>query len=169
MSNLSLYNITNKFVELMDKAENEELTPEEVQAISSELEQELLHKSSNIIAYIKNGESLINAIKDEETRLEEMRKTGEKKLEKFKTYVLDNMNRLGLIEIPTQLGSLKVAKNPISIEIINEDEVPEEFKKEVVKITIDKTAIKNHFKETGEIVAGTRAVTDKTSLRIKGV
>lgn len=167
MGNLSLYNITNKFVELMDKAENEELTPEEVQAIGIELEKELLNKSSNIIGYIKNAESLINAIKDEETRLEEMRKTGERKLEKFKTYVLDNMNRLGIIEIPTELGSLKVARNPISIEILNEDEVPNEFKKEKTTISIDKTAIKKHFSETGEIVAGTRVVNDKTSLRIK--
>lgn len=167
MSNLSLYNITNKFVELMNKTENEELTEEEIQTLGAELEQELLNKSSNIIAYIKNAESLVNAIKDEETRLEEMRKTGEKKLEKFKSYVLDNMNRLGIIEIPTSLGSLKVAKNPISIEVINEDEVPADFKKEVVKISVDKTAIKKHFNETGEIVAGTRVVTDKTSLRIK--
>lgn len=167
MSNLSLYNITNKFVELMNKTENEELTEEEIQTLGAELEQELLNKSSNIIAYIKNAESLVNAIKDEETRLEEMRKTGEKKLEKFKSYVLDNMNRLGIIEIPTSLGSLKVAKNPISIEVINEDEVPADFKKEVVKTSVDKTAIKKHFNETGEIVAGTRVVTDKTSLRIK--
>lgn len=30
MNNLSLYNITNKFVDLMNKAENEELTQEEI-------------------------------------------------------------------------------------------------------------------------------------------
>ena len=167
MSNLSLYNITNKFVELMNKAENEELTEEEVQEIGAELEQELLNKSSNIIAYIRNGESLINAIKDEETRLEEMRKVGERKLENFKTYVLDNMERLEISTIPTSLGNLKVAKNPISVEITNEDEVPAEFKKIVTKESIDKTAIKKHFKETGEIVSGTRIIDDKTSLRIK--
>lgn len=167
MSNLSLYSITNKFVELMEKAENQELTPEEVQAIGVELEKELMNKSSNIIAYIKNAESLIKAVEDEEIRLKEMKELGKKKLEKFKTYVLDNMNRLGLVDIQTSLGSLKVAKNPMSIEIENEDEVPSEFKKEVVKTTIDKTAIKNHFKETGEIVAGTRVITEKTSLRIK--
>lgn len=167
MNNLSLYNITNKFIELINKTENEELTEEEAQLLSTELEQELLNKSSSIIAYVQNSEALISAIKDEETRLEEMRKTGEKKLEKFKEYVLENMNRLGLIEIPTTLGSLKVAKNPISVEVINEDEVPAEFKKEIVKTSIDKTAIKNHFKETGEIVSGVRMITEKTSLRIK--
>ena len=167
MSNLSLYNITNKFVELMDKAENEDLTEEEIQVINAELEQELLQKSLNIIGYIKNSESLINAIKDEEVRLAEMRKTGEKKLEKFKTYVLDNMNRLGIIEIPTGIGSLKVAKNPMSVEVINENEVPNEFKKEKITISIDKTAIKKHFQETGEVVPGTIIIDDKTSLRIK--
>jgi hypothetical protein len=167
MSNLTLYNITNKFVELIDKAENEELTAEEVQALSVELEQELVNKSSSIIGYIKNAEGLIEAIGAEEKRLAEMKKTGERKLEKFKGYVLENMNRLGIVEIPTELGSLKVAKNPISIEVENENEVPEEFKKEKVTISVDKTAIKNHFKETGEIVAGTRVIDNKKSLRIK--
>ena len=55
----------------------------------------------------------------------------------------------------------------MSVEIENEDEIPSEFKQEIVTTKIDKTAIKNHFKETGEIVAGTRIVNDKTSLRIK--
>ena len=167
MNDLTLYSITNKFVELIDKAENEELTAEEVQAISAELEQELLNKSSNIIGYMQNAESLIEAIKVEETRLAEMRKVGERKLEKFKTYVLDNMNKLGLAEIQTKLGVLKVAKNPMSIEVENENEVPYEFKKEKVTVAVDKTAIKNHFKETGEIVAGTKVIDNKYSLRIK--
>lgn len=55
----------------------------------------------------------------------------------------------------------------MSVEIENENEIPSEFKQEVVTIKIDKTAIKNHFKETGEIIAGTRIVDNKTSLRIK--
>ena len=167
MNNLSLYNITNQFVELMDKAQDGELTEEEYNQLGEELAMELQNKSANIIGYIKNSESLINAIKDEEIRLEEMRKTGEKKLEKFKTYVLENMNKLGIIEIPTELGSLKVAKNPMSVEIINEDEIPIEFKKEVVRTSVDKTAIKEHFKSTGEIPAGVNIVTTNTSLRIK--
>lgn len=167
MSDLTLYNITNKFVDLMNKSENEELSEEEIQAIGLELQNELVNKSSNIIAYIKNTEMLIDAIKTEETRLATLRKSGEAKLEKFKTYVLDNMTRLGIVEIPTQLGSLKATKNPISIEVINEDEVPAEFKKEKTTISIDKTAIKKHFSETGEIVAGTRVVNDKISLRIR--
>lgn len=167
MSNLSLYNITNKFVELMDNAQEGELTEEEYNQLGEEVIKELQNKSANIIGYIRNSESLLEAMKAEEKRLSDMRKQGEAKLEKFNQYVKENMEKLGLVEIPTELGSLKITKNPMSVEIENEDEIPSEFKQEVVTTKIDKTAIKNHFKETGEIVAGTRIVNDKTSLRIK--
>lgn len=167
MSNLSLYNITNKFVDLMDKAQEGELTEEEYNELGNELALELQNKSSNIIWYIKNSESLLEAMKTEEKRLSDMRKQGEKKLDKFYQYVKENMERLGLVEIPTELGKLKITKNPMSIEIENEDEIPSEFKKEVITTQIDKTAIKNHFKDTGELVPGIRIIDNKTSLRIK--
>lgn len=167
MSNLSLYNITNKFVEIMDKAQEGELTEEEYNELGNELALELQNKSSNIIGYIKNSESLLEAMRTEEKRLADIRKQGEKKLDKFYQYVKENMERLGLQEIPTELGKLKITKNPMSIEIENEDEIPAEFKKEVTTTQVDKTAIKNHFKDTGEIIPGVRIVDNKTSLRIK--
>lgn len=167
MNNLSLYNITNKFVELMDKAQDGELTEEEYNQLGEELAMELQNKSANIIGYIKNSESLLDAIKAEEKRLADMRKMGEAKLDKFKGYVKENMEKLDLKEIPTELGKLSISRNPMSVEIENEDEIPTEFKQEVTTIKIDKTAIKKHFKDTGEIVPGTMIVDDKTSLRIK--
>lgn len=68
MSNLSLYNITNKFVDLMDKAQEGELTEEEYNELGNELALELQNKSSNIIGYIKNSESLLEAMKTEEKK-----------------------------------------------------------------------------------------------------
>lgn len=167
MSDLTLYNITNKFAELMDRAENGELTEEEYNKLGEELALELQNKSSNIIGYVRNSELLIEAMKAEEKRISDMRKAGEAKLEKFKQYVLENMERLGLSKIQTELGALSVSKNPMSVEIENEDEIPSEFKQEVVTTKIDKTAIKNHFKTTGEIIPGTKIIDDKMSLRIK--
>lgn len=167
MSDLTLYNITNKFAELMDRAENGELTEEEYNKLGEELALELQNKSSNIIGYVRNSELLIEAMKAEEKRISDMRKAGEAKLEKFKQYVLENMERLGLDKIPTELGTLSIAKNPLSVEIEDETAVPEEFKTIVQTVKVDKTAIKNHFKETGEIIPGTKIIDDKMSLRIK--
>lgn len=167
MSDLTLYNITNKFVDLMNKAQEGELTEEEYNELGNELTLELQNKSANIIGYIKNSESLLEAIKAEETRLSNMRKAGENKLDKFMQYVKECMEKLNLKEIPTELGSLKINKNPISVEIENEEVVPEEFKTIVQTTKIDKTAIKNHFKETGEIIAGVKIIDNKTILKIK--
>lgn len=167
MNNLTLYNITNKFVDLMNKAQEGELTEEEYNELGEELAKELQNKSSNIIGYIQNSKSLLDAMKAEETRLSDMRKAGENKLDKFMQYVKECMERLDLKEISTELGSLKINKNPMSVEIENEEEVPEEFKTIVQTTKINKTAIKNHFKETGEIIAGVKIIDDKTTLKIK--
>lgn len=167
MSNLSLYNITNKFVELMDKAQDGDLTEEEYNQLGEELAIQLQQKGSNIIGYTKNIELTINAMKEEEKRIAENRKSLESKLDKFKQYVKENMERLGITKMDTELGTLSIAKNPISVEIENEDEISAEFKQEIVTTKIDKTAIKNYFKETGEIPNGTNIITTNTSLRIK--
>lgn len=162
--NNTLYDIRCKFVDLMN---NEELTEEQVQELGKELAEELRNKSSNIIAYIVDSESLLERIKSEEKRLADMRKLGEARLEKFKGYVKDNMEALELLKIQTELGTLSVAKNPISVEIVEEDKVPMEFKQEVVTTKIDKKAIAQHFKDTGEVSKGCIIHTDNTSLRIK--
>lgn len=162
--NNTLYDIRCKFVELMN---SEELTEEQVQELGTELAKELQSKSSNIIAYIVDSESLLERIKIEEERLKNMRKNGETRLEKFKEYVKENMEALELQKIQTELGTMSVAKNPISVEILEEEEVPKEFKKEEVVIKLDKKAIAQHFKDTGEIPNGCAIHTNNTSLRIK--
>lgn len=165
----ALYNITNKIIDLIDKTENEELTEEEQRLLSQEVEKELINKSSSIIAYVQNNEALSKAIDDEIDRLTEMKKRLKNKTDKFKEQVLKNMDRLGIEKVTTNIGKLAIRKNPISVEILNENIVPDEFKKEVVKTNIDKTAIKNYFKETGEIIPGTIINTEKYSLRIENI
>ena len=167
MSNLSLYNITNNFVELMDKAQEGELTEEEYKRLGEELALELQKKSGNIIGYIQNEESLIGAVDLQIKRLQEFKKAKQNNIDKFKQYTKDNMDRLGITKIETELGVLSIAKNPISVEIKNEEEIPDAFIQEIVTKKIDKAAIKNHFKTTGEVIPGTKIIDDKTSLRIK--
>lgn len=167
MSDLTLYNITNKFAELMDMAENGELTEEQYNALGEQLALELQQKGSGIIGYTQNEEAFIEAVDFQIKRLQDLKKARQNKLEKFKQYVKENMDRLGITKMDTELGTLSIAKKPMSVEIENEEEVPKEFKQEVVTIKIDKTAIKNHFKTTGEIIPGVKIIDDKTRLNIK--
>ena len=164
MNNLSLYDITNAFPVLM---EQEEMSEEDKEKVQEELTLLLQQKSQNIIGYTRNIELTIDAMKNEEKRISEQRKTLENKLTRFKEYVKECMEKGGFTKVETELGSLTIAKNPVSVEIVNEDEIPLEFKQEVVTVKIDKTAIKNYFKETGEIPVGVNINTQNTSLRIK--
>lgn len=164
MDNLNLYQITSAFPMLMAQ---EEMSDEEKNKVEEELTVLLQNKSQNIIGYFRNNELTITAIKEEEKRLAETRKNLEQRNENFKKYVKECMENAGFTKIETALGALTIAKSPISVEITNEDEVPSEFKQEIVTTKIDKKAIADNFKQTGEIPNGVIINTENTNLRIK--
>lgn len=164
MNNLSLYQITNAFPSIM---ENENLNEQEKTQLQEELTLLLQEKSQNIIGYVRNNELTIEAMKNEEKRISEQRKLLENKLTKFKQYVKECMQINNIAKIETGLGVLSIAKNPISVEIENEDDIPSEYKTEVITVKVDKNKIKDNFKATGEIPKGVNILTNNTSLRIK--
>ena len=164
MNNLNLYQITSAFPMLM---EQEEITPELKEQLEKELTELLQQKSQNIIGYTKNIELTIEAMKTEEKRISEQRKELDNKLDNFKQYVKECMEQNEIKKIETGLGTISIAKNPISIEIENEEEVPDEFKTIITTTKIDKTKIKDNFKETGEIPDGVKINTENTRLQIK--
>lgn len=164
MNSLSLYQITGMIPTIM---EQEEITPELKEQLEKELTELLQQKSQNIIGYTKNIELTIEAMKTEEERISEQRKALENKLDNFKQYVKECMEHNGIKKIETGLGTISIAKNPISVEIENGEEVPKEFKTVITTTIIDKTKIKNNFKETGEIPEGVKINTENTRLQIK--
>ena len=106
-------------------------------------------------------------MKEEEKRISSQRKALENRLIKFKEYVKECMETNNITKIETTLGSLMIAKSPVSVEIVNENEIPDEFKNEVVTVKVDKKAIADNFKLTGEIPNGVVINTENTNLRIK--
>lgn len=164
MSEFNLYQITSAFPLLM---ENEEITDEDKSKIKEELTLLLQQKSQNTIGYIRNMELTIEAMKSEEKRITEQRKKLEKRESNFKEYVRECMEQSGLTKIETPLGTLSIAKNPISVEVINEDEIPSEYIQEIVTKKPNKKAITDNFKATGEIIPGVNILTNNYSLRIK--
>lgn len=164
MSNLKLYEITNGFMDLNEK---EELSEEERQEIGMQLADALQTKSNNIIAYYQDQNTLLNAIDEEIKRLQEYKKSTKNKIDRYKEYVKSNMDLLGLEKISTDLGVISIAKSPISVEILDEQQIPDEYKEVVTTIKVDKKKIADNFKETGEIIDGVNIITNNTNLRIK--
>lgn len=160
---MKLYEITNGFMDLLH---NEELTEEEANHIGEELAIALRDKSSDIIGFYLNEKADIEAIDTEIKRLQEMKKRKVNNLERFKEYVKSNMEQLNLQKIETELGKITLAKNPLSVEIIDEDKIPEQYKTAEITYKIDKKAIASDYKE-GKVIEGVNIHDDNTSLRIK--
>lgn len=164
MSELSLYEITGAFPKLMAQ---EEMSEEDKNRVEEELTTLLQKKSNAVIAYSKNIELTIKAMKEEESRISTNRKALENRLEQFKKYVKECMEGNGINKIETDLGTLSIAKSPISVEIVNEENVPDEYKEVIFTIKVDKKKIADAFKSTGELIEGVEIHTDNTNLRIK--
>ena len=75
---ITLYEMTTDLVNLMDEEMNENTKEEIIEAIKLQMEV----KAENIIAVIRNYETRIEAIKAEEKRLAEYRKSEQKSLER---------------------------------------------------------------------------------------
>lgn len=161
---MKLYEITNEFLELFN---NEEVTEDEANKIGENLAIALRNKSTDIVGYYLNENSDIEQIDNQIKRLQEMKKAKQNRLDKFKEYVKTNMEKLDLKNIETELGKITIAKSPISVEITDKDKVPAKYKSIVQDIKIDKTAIANDFKDTGELIDGVIIHTENTNLRIK--
>lgn len=164
MSELSLYEITGAFPKLMAQ---EEMSEEDKNRVEEELTTLLQKKSNAVIAYSKNIELTIKAMKEEESRISTNRKALENRLEQFKKYVKECMEGNGINKIETDLGTLSIAKSPISVEIVNEENVPDEYKEVIFTTKVDKKKIADAFKSTGELIEGVEIHTDNTNLRIK--
>ena len=160
----TLYEITSAFPELM---ENENITPQDKDKIENELTELLVQKSTNIIGYSKDLELTIKAIKDEESRLKSNREILENRLDRFKEYVKTCMENIGIDKIQTPIGTLSIAKSPISVDIINENEIPDEYKTAEIITKVDKRKIIDNFKVTGEIPEGCKINSQNTNIRIK--
>lgn len=164
MSDISLYAISKSFNELIL---TDEISEEEKEQALSVLSEMIKNKSVEVIGLEKNMEYAIQAMKDEEARIKENRRLLENKLERYKGYIQSCMNILETTKIETPRGSITLATNPLSVEIIDEDKIPNKYKKQVIETKIDKTMIARDFKNTGEVIEGVNYIADKKSLRFK--
>ena len=164
MNELKLYQITDGFMQLND---NEELTEEDKKQIEEQLTQALTKKSTNIVGYYQERKSLVEAIDVQIKRLQDFKKQETNKLDRYKDYVKSNMEVLGIEKIETPVGTISLAKSPLSIDILDEEVIPSEYKEVVTSIKVDKKAIADNFKSTGEVIPGVKINFDNRYLKIK--
>lgn len=143
----------------------DEETEEYTKCLISVLEKEIETKAENIIKLIKNKEAIREARKSEIKALQEMNARDEKQIENLKKYTKECIEGLGKKRIETVLGNLTVRKAQPVVKVLDATKLPEEYLIRKTTTNADKVKIKEHFKETGEILDGIEIVLE-TSLTV---
>lgn len=140
MSN-SLISITDRFRNIMELVDNPDIPEEVLVEALDAIDEEFEAKCDNIVKFMRILDGDCKTIKEEEVRLSKRRKTLENKINRMKQYIEDNMKLTGKTKFKTPFNSFNISANPKSVEIINEDLIPDTYKIKETVCKIDKKAI----------------------------
>lgn len=159
---MKLYELTNDFRQVQALIEDGgEGLEDTLEAINLAIEDKL----ENIAKVIKNLEADVDGFKQEEKRLADRRQSIENNIKNLKQYAENTMIVTGNKKIKAGLFTFAIQKNPPSVEIANEDLIPEKYKKTVTTTTIVKKDLLDALKE-GQVIEGATIKQGK-SLRIR--
>lgn len=161
--NITLYQCADDVLRALNElADNDETWAQDtIEAVIGQFET----KAVSVAAYAMNlaaeEEMLAAHIKAMQTKLAAVKN----RKERLKDYLAANMRRIGIKEIKAADGTFaaKFAKNPPSVEIFDESQIPAELMR--VKTEPDKAAIKAAIK-AGQNVPGAK-LAESESLRFK--
>ena len=149
MAEMKLYEIKNGMIDTLDiflESDQTEIDRENYNNIMNYLKEELKSKSSDLIKYIRNLELEIMAVKLEIERLEELKKSKEKKIKSIKNYIKGILLDLDKKKVETELGNLSLRKTT-SVEITDISKIPKEYLVVKEEVTPSKKLIGDSLKK----------------------
>lgn len=154
----TLYEITEAYLAL-DNLEPTEDVMHYLKALNDGFDD----KVENLTYVIKNCESDIESIKNEEKRLADKRKNLENKITYYKKYLLENMKAVNKEKVKAGIFSINIQKNKPKVVVLDQNAIDENYYR--IKKEIDKQKIKDDLK-LGIEVKGAELVQDE-GLRIR--
>lgn len=160
----SIYQLTAEATQLASLLSEGEITPEIENALVIN-QNEIQKKAIDYGYVVKSFESDIDTIDAEIKRLQALKSIRMNAIDRMKKAVLEAMQVYGIEKVETATMKLAVRNNPESVEIVNEYQIPDFFRKKKVTESIDKVSIKKAIQE-GQDVPGALLVKNQ-SLTIK--
>lgn len=124
---MTLYELTGQFLQVNEMAVNGEIDEETMQGTLEAIECEIEEKAENYAKVIRNLESDIEALKKEEERLYERRKTIENNIKRIKKNLENCMIAVDKKKFKTDLFSFNIQKNVPALVIDNKNSIPAEY------------------------------------------
>lgn len=163
----NLYELTEQYRMLEEAAYNDELTVEEFDRMLNEIEGDIEEKVDGYCKVLRNMAADVRSLSTEEKRIKARRQSIESNMDRMKAVLANAMDAQGRRSVKTPLFTLYFAQNS-HVEITDLAAVPEEYLKQRPRKEddINKKAIADYIKETGEILPFARMVAGR-SLNIR--
>lgn len=160
-----LYELTEMYQNIWDLVADEEVDLDTLETALSQVEDNLEVKAESMAKLVKGIDGDVTALKEEENRLAKRRKALENKQTNIKQYLQNQFNVMGIDKVKTPLFTVALQNNPPSVNILDEDLIPEQYKKTVTTTSIVKKDLLNALKE-GQVIEGAE-IKQGRSLRIR--
>lgn len=148
---MTLYELTGQFLELLEMAEDEEISTDALKDTMEAVGIEFEEKAENYAKVIKQLEMEADGYKAEVKRMTKKMKVVEANIDRIKKNLEKSMLATGKTKFKTALFSFWIQKNSPSIDLLDEENVPADFRTPQPD-KIDKEAILDFLKETNEPV-----------------
>lgn len=131
----------------------------------NQLSEDIKSKGIALSSYIQNLDAERNAIAEAKKSMAEREGRLARKIDYLRDYLKDNMEKCDVTEIECPYFSLRIKKNPVSVDDFDPDQIPDQYKTVKQVVSVNKTKLKEDLL-AGIEVAGARLV-QKTRLEIK--
>ncbi len=168
---MQLYKLTeqyNAIARMLESDGYEWITKESIQESLKVIKDDIETKITSIAKIVLELKADAAGISSEIDRLKKRKEATENHTEWFKNYLLGEMVATRIDKIKQDVITVSVSNNPPSVEIKAEDLIPIEYWKIIPETKqVDKMSILEHFKNTGEVVAGIEVVLNKKHINIR--
>jgi hypothetical protein len=161
----TLYDLSSDYVQILDLLESGE-DDETLELELNRVAGKIANKAEAIAGLVAHLNGIAGMRRAEAERLRNRAQSDERQAERLKGYLLKNMRTIGQERIETARFTLSIRQNPPAVNVLEEMLIPDEYIKKVLTTSVDKRAILEHVKATGEVVPGVE-LTRGTRLDIK--
>lgn len=154
---------------LFDAAQDDTLSPEERSAAEQALVEALhqhLAKVDSVAQWFKFGDAWIELLKSQKAATQVAIERWEKKQKTVRQIITAHLEATGQKKLQGATHSITFRKGAMTVEILNESEIPAVYKTQVVTYKVDKKAIKTAL-ENFEDVPGAALVEGPPTVVVK--
>ena len=158
----ALYKIANEYAVLSNSDMDAEMIADTLEGIQGEFED----KAEQLLAIIKNSQSLEAALKAEAKALTDRAKAEANRVNGIKAYMASSMETMEIKKLNAGVHTISTRKGSQSVNVVDLEAIPVDYVEYKTTIAPDKNLIKEKPK-AGEKIDGVELVTGKSSLIIK--